>query len=143
MTIKDLRTMSGMTQQEFANYFEIPKRTIENWEGGQRKCPEYLEKLIEYKLIKEGYTLKLVEYNEGEARILTEGSLEDIVKWLKDNPDEYEWINERELETEALMGKDRHEPNLVSLDLNSIETLKDLENELSKIDLSWWTLVIE
>lgn len=135
--------MSGMTQQEFANYFEIPKRTIENWEGGQRKCPEYLEKLIEYKLIKEGYTLKLVEYNEGEARILTEGSLEDIVKWLKDNPDEYEWINERELETEALMGKDRHEPNLVSLDLNSIETLKDLENELSKIDLSWWTLVIE
>ena len=143
MTIKDLRTMSGMTQQEFANYFEIPKRTIENWEGGQRKCPEYLKKLIKYKLIKEGYTLKLVEYNEGEARILTEGSLEDIVKWLKDNPDEYEWINERELETEASMGKDRYEPNLVSLDLNSIETLKDLENELSKIDLSWWTLVIE
>ena len=135
--------MSGMTQQEFANYFEIPKRTIENWEGGQRKCPEYLKKLIKYKLIKEGYTLKLVEYNEGEARILTEGSLEDIVKWLKDNPDEYEWINERELETEASMGKDRYEPNLVSLDLNSIETLKDLENELSKIDLSWWTLVIE
>jgi DNA-binding transcriptional regulator YiaG len=64
MTIKDLRTMSGMTQQEFANYFEIPKHTIENWEGGQRKCPEYLEKLIEYKLIKEGYALKLVEYLE-------------------------------------------------------------------------------
>ena len=85
-----------MTQQEFANYFEIPKRTIENWEGGQRKCPEYLKKLIEYKLIKEGYALKLVEYNEGEARILTEGSLEDIVQWLKDNPDEYEWINDNE-----------------------------------------------
>ena len=53
MTIKELRTMSGMTQKEFAEYFGIPKRNIENWEGGARKCPEYLIALIEYKLIKE------------------------------------------------------------------------------------------
>lgn len=52
-TIKELRTMSGMTQKEFAEHFGIPKRNIENWEGGARKCPEYLIALIEYKLIKE------------------------------------------------------------------------------------------
>lgn len=138
MTIKDLRTMSGMTQQEFANYFEIPKRTIENWEGGQRKCPEYLEKLIEYKLIKEGYALKLVEYNEGESRILTEGSLEDIVKWLKDNPDEYEWINDNEKHDPSFDGELTEIP-----DLSNIETLHELEYELDKIDLWWWKLVIE
>lgn len=138
MTIKDLRTMSGMTQQEFANYFEIPKRTIENWEGGQRKCPEYLEKLIEYKLIKEGYTLKLVEYNEGEARILTEGSLEDIVQWLKDNPDEYEWINDNEKHDPSFDGELTEMP-----DLSNIETLHELEYELDKIDLWWWKLAIE
>lgn len=53
-TIKELRTMSGMTQKEFAEYFGIPKRNIENWEGSKSKCPEYLIALIEYKLIKEG-----------------------------------------------------------------------------------------
>ena len=54
MTIKELRTASCMTQQQFSEYFNIPKRTIENWEGGKRQCPEYLLELIEYKLIKEG-----------------------------------------------------------------------------------------
>lgn len=50
MTFKELRAASGMTQQAFANYFDIPKRTIENWETERRKCPEYLLKLMEYKL---------------------------------------------------------------------------------------------
>lgn len=50
MTFKELRAVSGMTQQAFANYFDIPKRTIENWDSERRKCPEYLLKLMEYKL---------------------------------------------------------------------------------------------
>ena len=54
MTIKDLRTQAGFTQARFAEYFNIPKRTIENWEGGQRECPAYLVELIEYKLKAEG-----------------------------------------------------------------------------------------
>lgn len=53
MTFKELRQKSGMTQKEFAEYFEIPKRTIEDWDRGARKCPEYLLKLMEYKLKKE------------------------------------------------------------------------------------------
>ena len=54
MTFKELRQLSGMTQLAFAEYFEIPKRSIENWDTGARKCPEYLLKLMEYKLTKEG-----------------------------------------------------------------------------------------
>ena len=54
MTFKELRQRSGMTQKEFAKYFEIPKRTIENWDANKSKCPEYLMALMEYKLIKEG-----------------------------------------------------------------------------------------
>lgn len=54
MTFKSLRTASGMTQQAFADFFGIPKRTIENWDGGQRKCPDYLLDLMRYKLTKEG-----------------------------------------------------------------------------------------
>ena len=54
MTIKELREASGMTQKSFSEFFGIPKRTIENWEGGKRECPEYLLDLIEYKLKNEG-----------------------------------------------------------------------------------------
>lgn len=53
MTFKELRTASGMKQQDFADYFGIPKRTIENWEAGVNKCPEYLLDLMKYKLIHE------------------------------------------------------------------------------------------
>ncbi len=49
-TIKDMRTESGMTQQEFADYFGIPKRNIENWEEGSRNVQEYWLRLIRYKL---------------------------------------------------------------------------------------------
>jgi putative transcriptional regulator len=54
MNVRELRTATGMTQKEFADYFHIPFRTLQNWEGGQRKAPEYLVKLIEYKLKMEG-----------------------------------------------------------------------------------------
>lgn len=54
MTIKELRTACGMTQKAFAEYFSIPKRSIENWEGGTRNAPEYLIELMEYKLKNEG-----------------------------------------------------------------------------------------
>jgi DNA-binding transcriptional regulator YiaG len=54
MTIKELRTACGMTQQAFADYLKIPKRSIENWENGTYKPAEYLTELIEYKLKHEG-----------------------------------------------------------------------------------------
>ena len=48
-----IRKDSGMNLKQFGEYFEIPYSTLQNWEGGHRKCPEYLLKLIEYKLQKE------------------------------------------------------------------------------------------
>ncbi len=44
-----------MTQKAFAEYFGVPQRTIENWDSERRKCPEYLLKLMEYKLKNEGF----------------------------------------------------------------------------------------
>lgn len=52
--ILQLRMESGMNRKEFSNYFNIPYRTIENWEHNKAKCPEYLYDLIEYKLDKDG-----------------------------------------------------------------------------------------
>ncbi len=50
MTFKELRQASGMNQTEFHKYFEIPYRTIQDWEHEKRKCPDYLMKLMQYKL---------------------------------------------------------------------------------------------
>ena len=55
LTFKELREGSGMTRSQFAEYFEIPYRTVQSWElHGEskegRKCPEYLLKLMKYKL---------------------------------------------------------------------------------------------
>lgn len=51
--IKELRIAAGLTQKAFADLLGIPKRCVENWEGGVNKCPEYLANLIEYYLRKE------------------------------------------------------------------------------------------
>lgn len=52
--VKLLRLWSEMTQNQFSAYFGIPIRTIQDWEGGRRKCNTYISDLIEYKLRKEG-----------------------------------------------------------------------------------------
>lgn len=51
--MRGLRASTGMTQKEFAEYFGIPQRTIEDWEAGRRQPPAYVEKLIAYKIEKE------------------------------------------------------------------------------------------
>lgn len=48
--IKELRTLSKMTQKQFSDYLGIPMRTIQDWEYEKRTPPEYVVELIEYKL---------------------------------------------------------------------------------------------
>ena len=40
----------GDTQSEFAQRYNIPYRTIQNWESGLRKPPEYILELLEHKV---------------------------------------------------------------------------------------------
>lgn len=47
MSIKDLRNLTGLSQKEFGKKYDIPYRTIQNWETEQRSCPEYVENLLE------------------------------------------------------------------------------------------------
>lgn len=46
MNIKELRIKHGLTQKQLSEITGIPERTIQNWEGGQRKCPEYVENMV-------------------------------------------------------------------------------------------------
>ncbi len=47
MTVKEMREKLGLTQQTFADRYNIPKRTIENWESGKRKAPPYVMELLQ------------------------------------------------------------------------------------------------
>ena len=47
---KKVREASGMKMKEFAEHFGIPYRTVQNWEAGVNKCPDYLLKLMKFRL---------------------------------------------------------------------------------------------
>lgn len=44
------KSQSGMTQKEFAEYFGIPYRTVQDWFAGRRNMPDYVLRLMIYKL---------------------------------------------------------------------------------------------
>lgn len=51
---KSLLMRSRMNLKQFSEYFNIPYRTLQGWKAGERKCPEYLLELMQYKFEKEG-----------------------------------------------------------------------------------------
>lgn len=42
MTIKELRESTGLSQSKFAEKYHIPVGTLQHWEQGVRKPPEYV-----------------------------------------------------------------------------------------------------
>lgn len=50
MSIKDLRTKLGDTQAEFSKRYNIPFRTIQNWEAGINTPPAYVEDMLKEKV---------------------------------------------------------------------------------------------
>lgn len=57
MTINEMLERTGWTMKQFALWFGIPYRTIQNWVSGVRECPEYVRDLMKYKLFKEGIVM--------------------------------------------------------------------------------------
>ena len=55
MNIREMRAQLGDTQSEFSARYYIPFRTVQNWETGMRKPPEYVSDLLEQR-IKEDLT---------------------------------------------------------------------------------------
>lgn len=62
--IKILRESTGMNRKEFCEYFGIPYRTVTEWERGTRKMPDYVLRLLAYKIKMENLTKKEDMYEE-------------------------------------------------------------------------------
>ena len=56
--VKELRKSTGMNRKEFCEYFQIPYRTVTEWERGTRKMPDYVLRLLAYQIKMDNLTLK-------------------------------------------------------------------------------------
>ena len=56
--IKTLRESTGMNRKEFCEYFGIPYRTATEWERGTRKMPDYVFRLLAYRIKMDNLTAK-------------------------------------------------------------------------------------
>lgn len=45
-----IREMSGMSRIDFSEWLGVPYRTMQEWELGRRAMPEYVLRLIAYKV---------------------------------------------------------------------------------------------
>ena len=48
--IRAIRAVTGLSQVAFGAALHIPRRTIEEWEAGNRSCPPYVVELIAYRV---------------------------------------------------------------------------------------------
>lgn len=63
--LKEIREKTGLNRTEFAKQQGIPLRTVEDWEAGRRKMPDYLLRLLTYKI----YIEQSVQVAKSDNRI--------------------------------------------------------------------------
>lgn len=68
----ELRLSTGMKRSEFAEYFGIPYRTLQDWELGNRAMPDYLLRLMAYKLRMEKLVQEEPAAGEGQRECTDE-----------------------------------------------------------------------
>ena len=66
--LRKLRDSTGMNRKQFCEYFEIPYMTETDWELGNRRVPQYLLRLMAYKIEMEKLVEKKEE-NDGEDNV--------------------------------------------------------------------------
>lgn len=72
-TLKEIRETIGMNRSEFSRYMNIPVRTLEEWEAGRRKMPDYVLRLLTYYIkmeqaIKDGEVIVKEEQKDGKDK---------------------------------------------------------------------------
>ena len=85
MDIREMRTRLGDTQSEFAARYNIPFRTVQNWETGTRKPPEYIVKLLENRIREDlvnRKTATLPKYDPHKSDLPKRSDYVGALSWL-------------------------------------------------------------
>lgn len=86
MNIREMRTRLGDTQSEFAARYNIPFRTVQNWEAGVRKPPEYISDLLTGRIntdLINRRTAVLPKYDPHKKNLPRRRSFVGAISWLK------------------------------------------------------------
>ena len=86
MNIREMRTNLGDTQSEFAARYNIPFRTVQNWENGVRRPPQYIMDLLESRVqadLVNRRTIVLPEYDPRKADLPSRSDFVGAMSWLK------------------------------------------------------------
>ena len=134
VNIKELRLSTGMTIQEFSDYFNIPRRTIENWEGGQRKPPVYVVELIKYKIKKEEMEMKNLKW------CLIDGNATNEDVYVYDSKDEA--LENAEYRWKHMTDHDRKRTTTFAVVLLNIDG-EDYAEIDGEIDADWYEVAKE
>ena len=86
MNIREMRTLLGDTQSEFAARYNIPFRTVQNWESGVRTPPEYMISLLEDRIrsdITNRKTKVLPKYDPQKNNLPKRSDFVGATAWLR------------------------------------------------------------
>ncbi|MCC8105981.1 MAG: helix-turn-helix domain-containing protein [Clostridiales bacterium] len=86
MNIREMRIRLGDTQSEFAERYHIPFRTIQNWETGVRKPPEYMLNLLERRIqsdLVNKKTVNLPKYDSRKYDLPKRSNFVGAISWLR------------------------------------------------------------
>ena len=86
MNIREMRTLLGDTQGEFAMRYKIPFRTVQNWEAGVRKPPAYMMELLENRIrtdLVNRKTTVLPTYTPQKRDLPRRSDYIGAISWLK------------------------------------------------------------
>lgn len=86
MNIREMRMLLGDTQSEFAARYNIPFRTIQNWETGVRTPPEYMVSLLEGRIradLINRKTAVLPKYDPQKQDLPKRSEYVGSIAWLK------------------------------------------------------------
>ena len=86
MDIREMRKRLGNTQSEFAARYNIPFRTVQNWETGTRKPPEYIVSLLEHRVEEDlinRKTVTLPKYDPQKQDLPRRSDFIGVTAWLR------------------------------------------------------------
>ena len=86
MNVREMRTRLGDTQSEFAARYNIPFRTVQNWETGLRKPPEYIMSLLENRIREDLVNRKtavMPKYDPRKSDLPKRSDYVGALSWLK------------------------------------------------------------
>jgi transcriptional regulator with XRE-family HTH domain len=86
MDIREMRNKLGDTQTEFAKRYNIPFRTIQNWETGLRNPPGYIINLLEDRIREDlvnRKTVSLPKYDPRKKDLPKRSDYIGSLSWLK------------------------------------------------------------